>query len=65
MLNKKVKYAIRMYKFHYRLLNKYLRIILEYLEDNGLTEEKSKRKIEEVIEGQISIFDKEQIWKKQ
>ena len=64
-MNKKVKYAIRMYKFHYRLLNKYLRIILEYLEDNGLTEEKSKRKIEEVIEGQISIFDKEQIWKKQ
>ena len=64
-MNKKVKYAIRMYKFHYRLLNKYLRIILEYLEDNGLTEEKSKRKIEEIIEGQVSIFDKEQIWKKQ
>lgn len=63
-MNKKVKYAIRMYKFHYRLLNKYLRIILEYLEDNGLTEEKTKRKIEEIIEGQVSIFDKEQIWKK-
>lgn len=61
MLNKKVKYAIRMYKFHYRLLNKHLRIILEYLEDNGLIEEKSKKQIDDVIEGQISIFDKEQI----
>lgn len=60
-MNKKVKYAIRMYKFHYRLLNKYLRIILEYLEDNGLIEEKSKKQIDDVIEGQISIFDKEQI----
>ncbi len=60
-MNKKVKYAIRMYKFHYRLLNKYLRIILEYLEDNGFMEEKSKKKIDDVIEGQISIFDKEQI----
>lgn len=59
-MNKKVKYAIRMYKFHYRLLNKYLRTILEYLEDNGLMEEKSKKKIDDIIEGQISIFDKEQ-----
>lgn len=50
-----------MYKFHYRLLNKYLRTILEYLEDNGLMEEKSKKKIDDIIEGQISIFDKEQI----
>lgn len=64
MLNKKVKYAIRMYKFHYRLLNKYLKIILDYLDDNSSTEEKTKKKIEEVIEGQISIFDEEQLWKK-
>lgn len=63
-MNKKVKYAIRMYKFHYRLLNKYLRTILEYLENNGFMEEKSKKKIDDIIEGQISIFDKEQIWKK-
>lgn len=56
-INKKVSYAIRMYKFHTRLTNKYLKIIQEYLEKKGLLDNNTKRKTEDIIEGQISIFD--------
>lgn len=56
-INKKVSYAIRMYKFHTRLTNKYLNIIQEYLEKKGLLDNNTKRKTEDIIEGQLSIFD--------
>lgn len=56
-INKKVVYAIRMYKFHTRLTNKYLKIIQEYLEKKELLDNNTKRKTEDIIEGQLSIFD--------
>ena len=56
-INKKVAYAIRMYKFHTRLTNKYLKIIQDYLEKKGLLDNNTKIKNEDIIEGQISIFD--------
>ena len=56
-INKKVAYAIRMYKFHTRLTNKYLKIIQDYLEKKGLLDNNTKRKTEDIIEGQLSIFD--------
>ena len=56
-INKKVAYAIRMYKFHTRLTNKYLKTIQDYLEKKGLLDNNTKRKTEDIIEGQLSIFD--------
>lgn len=56
--NKKLDYAVRMYKFHTRLVNKHLKVIQDCLEKNGIAEPNLKKKIGSVVdEGQVTIFD--------
>ncbi len=62
-INRKVMYAIRMYEFHSRLLNKWLGIIENYFKENDLIETKVKN-VDYVLEGQMSIFDEEVAYEK-